>query len=35
MGVQPVTNYKKKQFKADFSSKIAKSLNVLEFTSGN
>ncbi len=35
MGVQPVTNYKKKQFKADFSNKIAKSLKVLEFTSGN
>jgi branched-chain amino acid aminotransferase len=35
IGVQPVTNYKKKQFKADFSSKIAKSLKVLEFTSGN
>lgn len=35
MGVQPVTNYKKKQFKVDFSSKIAKSLKVLEFTSGN
>lgn len=35
MGVQPVTNYKKKQFKVGFSSKIAKSLKVLEFTSGN
>lgn len=35
IGVQPVTNYKKKQFKADFSSKITKSLKVLEFTSGN
>ena len=35
IGVQPVTNYKKKQFKADFSNKIAKSLKVLEFTSGN
>jgi branched-chain amino acid aminotransferase len=33
IGVQPVTNYKKKSFKTDFGSKIAKSLKVLELTS--
>lgn len=33
IGVQPVTNYKKKTFTAEFSSKIAKSLKVLEVTS--
>jgi branched-chain amino acid aminotransferase len=33
MGVQPITNYKKKKFKIDFASKIAKSLKVLELTS--
>jgi branched-chain amino acid aminotransferase len=33
MGVQPITNYKKKKFKIDFASKIAKSLKVLEVTS--
>lgn len=33
IGVQPITNYKKKKFNIDFSSKIAKSLKVLEFTS--
>lgn len=32
-GIQPITNYKKKQFKVDFSSKMAKSLKVLEVTS--
>lgn len=33
MGVQPITNYKKKTFKTDFSKKIGKSLQVLEVTS--
>ncbi|SEE41890.1 aminotransferase class IV [Polaribacter dokdonensis] len=33
IGIQPVTNYKKKSFKTEFGNKIAKSLNVLEFTS--
>jgi len=33
IGVQPITNYKKKKFKVDFSSKIAKNLKVLEVTS--
>lgn len=33
IGIQPITNYKKKQFKVDFSAKIAKSLKVLEVTS--
>lgn len=33
IGVQPVTNYKKKNFTTDFSNKIAKSLKVLEVTS--
>lgn len=33
IGVQPVTNYKKKTFSIDFGTKIAKSLKVLEFTS--
>ena len=33
IGVQGVTNYKKKSFKTDFSAKIAKSLKVLEVTS--
>ena len=32
IGLQPVTNYKKKKFKVDFSKKIAKNLKVLEFT---
>jgi len=32
IGVQPVTNYKKKTFSIDFGTKIAKSLKVLEFT---
>jgi len=32
IGVQPVTNYKKKTFTIDFGTKIAKSLKVLEFT---
>jgi branched-chain amino acid aminotransferase len=33
MGVQAITTYKKKKFKIDFSSKVSKSLKVLEFTS--
>lgn len=33
IGIQPVTNYKKKQFKVDFSEKLSKSLQVLEVTS--
>lgn len=33
MGLQPVTNYKKKKFTTDFSNKISKSLKVLEVTS--
>lgn len=33
IGIQPVTNYKKKSFKTEFGNKLAKSLNVLEFTS--
>jgi len=33
IGVQPITNYKKKKFKSDFSNKISKSLQVLEVTS--
>jgi len=32
IGIQPVTQYKKKTFKVDFSKKIAKNLQVLEFT---
>jgi branched-chain amino acid aminotransferase len=32
VGIQPITNYKKKTFSAEFSSKIAKSLKVLEVT---
>lgn len=32
IGVQTVTNYKKKTFSIDFGTKIAKSLKVLEFT---
>ena len=33
IGVQPVTHYKKKQFKTDFSKKIGKNLELLELTS--
>lgn len=33
MGIQPVTNYKKKKFSVDFANKISKSLKVLEVTS--
>ncbi|MBU3012251.1 aminotransferase class IV [Polaribacter vadi] len=33
MGIQPVTNYKKKQFSVGFANKISKSLKVLEVTS--
>lgn len=33
MGIQPVTHYKKKQFKVDFSEKLSKNLKVLEVTS--
>ncbi|TXD50393.1 MULTISPECIES: aminotransferase class IV [unclassified Polaribacter] len=33
MGVQAITNYKKKKFITEFSSKISKSLKVLEVTS--
>lgn len=32
IGIQSVTNYKKKQFTSDFSKKISKSLKVLEVT---
>jgi len=32
IGIQPVTNYKKKNFTTDFSNKISKSLKVLEVT---
>ncbi len=32
IGVQAITNYKKKKFTVNFSSKISKSLKVLEFT---
>jgi len=32
IGVQSVTNYKKKSFTTDFSNKISKSLNILEVT---
>jgi branched-chain amino acid aminotransferase len=32
MGIQPITNYKKKEFKTDFALKIVKSLKVLEIT---
>lgn len=33
IGIQPVTNYKKKKFSVDFANKISKSLKVLEVTS--
>ena len=33
IGVQAVTNYKKKKFTTEFSHKISKSLKVLEVTS--
>ncbi|APZ47792.1 aminotransferase class IV [Polaribacter reichenbachii] len=33
IGIQPVTNYKKKKFNVDFANKISKSLKVLEVTS--
>ena len=33
IGVQPVTNYKKKKFTSEFSDKISKTLKVLEVTS--
>jgi len=32
IGIQSVTNYKKKNFTADFSNKISKSLKILEVT---
>ncbi|NVJ88808.1 MAG: aminotransferase class IV [Flavobacteriaceae bacterium] len=32
IGIQPVTQYKKKKLKVDFSLKLAKNLTVLEFT---
>ena len=32
IGIQPVTQYKKKSFKTEFSAKIAKSLKILEIT---
>lgn len=32
MGIQPVTQYKKKKLKVDFSLKLAQNLKVLEFT---
>ena len=32
IGVQPITNYKKKNFTIDFANKISKSLKVLEIT---
>ena len=32
IGVQPITNYKKKNFTIDFANKISKSLKVLEVT---
>jgi len=32
IGIQSVTNYKKKSFTTDFSNKISKSLNILEVT---
>ena len=32
IGIQSVTNYKKKNFTTDFSNKISKSLNILEVT---
>ena len=33
MGIQPITNYRKKTFSTDISKKLAMSLNVLELTS--
>lgn len=33
IGIQPITNYKKKKFTTEFSSKISQSLKVLEVTS--
>lgn len=33
IGVQPITNYKKKKFVVDFSKKISQSLKILEVTS--
>ena len=33
MGIQPITNYRKKTFSTDISKKLALSLNVLELTS--
>ena len=32
IGIQPITNYKKKNFTSEFSSKISKSLKILEVT---
>ena len=33
MGIQPITNYRKKTFSTDISKKLAMSFNVLELTS--
>ncbi|MDB4228635.1 aminotransferase class IV, partial [Flavobacteriaceae bacterium] len=33
IGIQPITNYRKKEFSTDVSKKLAMSFNILELTS--